>query len=73
MRIIIDKPKNNRIERTTGSFQASTITYNEAGYTYNQAGQVYGGFYGVSDEAPRNSRIELTKPFNAVVLGEKPI
>jgi hypothetical protein len=72
MKIFIDKPNNSRIEQTNGSFQTSTITYNEAGYTYNQAGQVYGGFYGVSDEAPRNSRLELTKPFNSVVFGEKP-
>lgn len=72
MRVLTDKPSNNRIERTLGSFQDSTITYNEAGYTYNQVGVVYGGFYGASDEAPSNSRIELAQPNNSILIEEKP-
>jgi len=72
MKIFIDKPKN-LIEPSNGSFLDNEVTWSDPNYTWSDINVNWGGFYGSSDEGPKNSRIELTKPVNSVVLGEKPI
>lgn len=55
-------PIFNSIDRTTGVFQDSIITYNEVGYTYNQSNNTYGGADRFTDLPPIFAVIQNIKP-----------
>src|SRR3990167_635345 len=47
------KPKSS-MSGGFGSFQSSSITYNDSTVQYSSGTAQYGGFYGLTDEAPVN-------------------